>query len=288
MALSAWIENAFLNTADAVCSRWPQPLPEPDRLGRCRLISHRGEHDNRTVFENTLPALEAAAAGGVWGIEFDLRWTKDLQPVVFHDRDTRRLFGSGRTICDMNFGELRASYPLIPSLEEIVERLGNRVHLMIEIKQESYPNPDRQNRLLEEILKPLRPTVDYHLISLSPNMFDRFGFVPTDVFLPIAELDVTRFSELALLRGYGGLLGHYLLITRRIAKKHRDRSQRVGTGFADFRNCLFREIHRGVEWIFSNRAVSMQAIIDKLLKDLGPAPAKGKVDRPVDRNHKNR
>ena len=64
MALSAWIEKFFVNAADAVFSRWPQPLPEPDRLFRCRLISHRGEHDNRTVFENTLAALEAAAVGG--------------------------------------------------------------------------------------------------------------------------------------------------------------------------------------------------------------------------------
>ena len=211
-----------------------------------------------------------------------------MQPVVFHDKDTRRLFGSGRLIREINFSELRASYPLIPSLEEVVERLGDRVHLMIEIKQEPYPNPVYQNRRLEEILKPLRPSADYHLISLSPPVFDRFDFAPPDVFLPIAELDVTRFSKLAIRREYGGLLGHYLLITRRIARKHRDCSQRVGTGFADFPNCLFREIRRGMEWIFSNQAVSMQAIVEKLLKDQHPASAQQKVDRPVDRNHKNR
>ena len=288
VALSAWIQQLFLKTADAGFSRWPQPLPEPDRIGCCRLISHRGEHDNRAVFENTLAALQAAADGGVWGIEFDLRWTKDLRPVVFHDRDTRRLFGSTAVIGDMHFSELRASYPLIPGLEEVVERFGTRVHLMIEIKQEPYPDPDHQNQLLEQILKPLRPAVDYHLISLSPHMFDRFGFAPPDVFLPIAELHMTRFSELALRRGYGGLLGHYLLLTRRIARKHRDRSQRVGTGFADSRNCLLREIHRGVDWIFSNRAVAMQAIVEKLLKDQSSPPAQGKADSRVDRSHKNR
>jgi glycerophosphoryl diester phosphodiesterase len=287
MALSAWIENVFMKTADAVCSRWPQPLPDPDRLERCRLISHRGEHDNRMVFENTLAALEAAASGGVWGIEFDLRWTKDLRPVVFHDRDTRRLFGSPGVIREMNFAELLTACPLIPRLEEVVERFGTHVHLMIEIKQEPYPDTDRQNRVLAEILKPLQPAADYHLISLSPHMFDRFDFIPADGCLPIAQQHVTRASEHALRRGYGGLLGHYLLITRRIARRHRDRGQRIGTGFADFRNCLLREINRGVEWIFSNRAVPMQAVIDTLAKHQTPVPAQGEVANPVDHANQN-
>ncbi|KPJ78299.1 MAG: hypothetical protein AMJ54_04220 [Deltaproteobacteria bacterium SG8_13] len=287
MALSAWFEDAFLKTADALFRRWPQPLPDPDQLRRCRLISHRGEHDNRAVVENSVPAFEAAAAGEVWGIEFDLRWTSDLRPVVFHDRDTRRLFGSPGVIREMNFGELRASYPLIPSLEEVVERFGKHLHLMIEVKQEPYPDPVRQNRVLAGILKQLRPVVDYHLISLTPHMFDRFDFVPADVFLPIAELHVNRFSELALRKGYGGLLGHYLLVTRRISQKHRDRSQRIGTGFADSRNCLLREINRAVDWIFSNRAVAMQAVIDALLQDKTPAGASRDDGNPVDRTVKN-
>ena len=123
-----------------------QPLPGPNRLKACRIVTHRGEHDNRTVLENTVAAFEAAASAGLWGSEFDLRWTKDLHPMVFHDPDTRRLFGAHRRLCEMNFSDLQVSYPLIPSLAEIVERFGARVHLMIEIKKEPYPNPQQQNR----------------------------------------------------------------------------------------------------------------------------------------------
>ena len=283
MTLIAWIENAFMQSADAVCKRWPQKLPDPDRLRRCRLISHRGEHDNRAVIENTVPAFEAAAAGGVWGIEFDLRWTKDLRPVVFHDPDTRRLFGAPDRIGEMNFSDLRVSYPLIPSLEEVIERFGSRVHLMIEIKEEPYPDPLRQDRVLADILNPLKPVGDYHLISLTPHMFERFATPLPEVFLPIAELQVARFSDLAIHKGYGGLLGHYLLISRNISRKHRNCGQQVGTGFVDSRNCLLREIHRGVDWIFSNRSVAMQSVVRMLLESFRPNPGQTNEGNPVDR-----
>ena len=284
--MSAWIKNALLNSADAFFRYWPQPLPDPKRLRTCRIITHRGEHDNRSVFENTAAAFEAAASAGVWGIEFDLRWTKDLHPVILHDPDTRRLFGAQRRIGEMNFRDLQLSFSLIPSLAEIVERFGSRVHLMIEIKAEPYPNPQQQNRKLADILQSLQPGRDYHLISLNPSIFDLIDAAPPAVFLPIAELQVKRFSNLAIRKGYGGLLGHFLLISRRIAGRHRACGQQIGTAYADSRNCLLREINRGVDWIFSNRAVAMQGIVDRLLKQhrWSEAPIDGA--NPVDRSDK--
>jgi glycerophosphoryl diester phosphodiesterase len=275
MILSAWMKNASLKGTDAVFRHWPQPLPDSNRLLRCRLISHRGEHDNRTVFENTVPAFEAAASAGVWGLELDVRWTRDLRPVVFHDRDTRRLFGLPDRISQLNFSDLQVSFPMIPSLATVVERFGQRVHLMIEIKEEPYPDPDCQGRVLDGILKHVQPVRDYHLISLSPHIFERFAASPPAVFLPIAELQVSRFSDLAIRKGYGGLLGHYLLISRRIARRHRECGQQVGTAYADSRNCLLREVRRGVDWIFSNRAAAMQAVIHTLLGRDPPAKATG-------------
>lgn len=287
MFLSEWIEKAFLKSADTISRRWPQPLPDPDHLRRCRLISHRGEHDNRAVFENTVSAFEQAVSAGMWGIEFDLRWTRDLRPVVFHDRNTRRLFGSPCVVGETSFKDLRVSFPLIPTLEEVAECFGPQVHLMIEIKEEPYPDPQRQKRLLADILEPLTPVKNYHLISLSPRMLERFDFLPADAFLPIAQQQVARFSELAIRKGYGGLLGHYLLISRRVALRHRSCGQRIGTGFADSRNCLLREIGRGVDWIFTNRAAAMQAVIEALAKQNKPASAPNCRNNPVDRAGKN-
>jgi len=73
--------------------------------------------------------------------------------------------------------------------------------------------------------------------------------------------DITRFSNLALEREMRGLAGHYFLLNHSILSKHRASGQKVGTGYPRSKNCLFREINRGVEWIFSNNAAELQAIV---------------------------
>jgi glycerophosphoryl diester phosphodiesterase len=38
----------------------------------------------------------------------------------------------------------------------------------------------------------------------------------------------------------------------------------VGTGYVRTPNCLFRELNRGVDWIFSNHAAEVQALLRRL------------------------
>ena len=94
MDIPIWFEKRLLQSIDLFYAKWPQPPPHKDRLKHCKIISHRGEHDNKDIFENTLSAFDQARDAGVGGIEFDLRWTKDLHPVVFHDTHLQRVFGS--------------------------------------------------------------------------------------------------------------------------------------------------------------------------------------------------
>jgi glycerophosphoryl diester phosphodiesterase len=257
---SETIEDRFHRLVDRLYRRWPRPVPAPHRLARARIVSHRGEHDNRTRIENTLPAFDAAATAGVWGLEMDVRWTRDLVPVVFHDACTRRLFAEPAAICRLPHDTLRRRFPLIPDLAEVIERYGGGRHLMLEIKAEPYPQPGFQSRRLRASLKHLTPAVDFHLMSLDPGMFDPFDFLPAEAFVPIARLRVDRISRMAARRGWAGLAGHFLVATRRIVRRHHRLGQQIGTGFADSPRCLYREVARGVDWIFSNRAVAMQAL----------------------------
>ena len=96
-------------------------------------------------------------------------------------------------------------------------------------------------------------------------MFDLITFVPASTFIPIVTLNMSRFSKLALEKEYCGVAGHYLLLTDAILKKHHQNSQLVGSGYPGSKNCLFREINRGVEWIFSNNAGELQTIINGLV-----------------------
>jgi glycerophosphoryl diester phosphodiesterase len=254
------VERLFHHLANGVCRRWPRSAPPAHLLSACRIISHRGEHDNLSRFENTLAAFDAAVNAAVWGIELDLRWTRDLVPVVFHDPDTRRLFNDDARIGRMTLATLKQKFPLIPTLAEVIDRYASRVHLMIEIKTELYPAPAMQSRRMQKLLGVLSPGTHFHLMGLHPGLFGYFDFLPANAFVPISRIRMDRFSRMAAAAGWGGIAGHYLLATNKLIARHHRLGQRVGTGFADSRRCLFREVTRGVDWIFSNRAAEMQAI----------------------------
>ena len=261
MYLLERFEKLLLPMIDGIYGRLPQPHPSAERLQSCRIISHRGEHDNRHVFENTLESFDAAVAQGVWGIEFDLRWTRDMQPVVVHDADLRRVFGRDLRVGDCRLQDLKKACPHLPTLAEVVDRYGGKVHLMMELKAEAYPDPSRQNRILGEIFEALRPDLDFHLLSLEPDMFGLITFAPATAFVPVARLNFPDLCRRAMQKGYGGVAGHYALVTDAAIQRLHAAGQKVGTGYPRSRNCLFREIHRGVDWIFSNRAGEVQRLI---------------------------
>ena len=98
MPLPPLIEDFLMRLADLLCDRRAYPVPEGRRLQDCKIIAHRGSHDNHRILENTMAAFDRAAEAGVWGVELDIRWTRDLAPVVFHDPDLSRLYGRPETI----------------------------------------------------------------------------------------------------------------------------------------------------------------------------------------------
>jgi glycerophosphoryl diester phosphodiesterase len=267
MNINIWLEEQIFQIVDLIYEKMPQPVPDTKRLKQCKIISHRGEHDNQSVFENTIAAFDRVNDAGVWGIELDVRWTKDLMPVVFHDAGLQRVFGSNLNIDRITLTELHMHCRLIPALSEVIQKYGKKMHLMVEIKKEAYPDPEHQNNVLKDLFRGLTPQDDFHFISLRPEMFKMVDFVPSSTFIPSARLIVKQLSDLALANNYRGIAGHYVLITDTILKKHLLQKQCVGTGYICSQNCLFRELNRGVEWIFTNHAVKLQSICDSLLRN---------------------
>jgi glycerophosphoryl diester phosphodiesterase len=265
MDINIWLEEWILRFVDFVYEKIPQSVPDKKRLQQCKIISHRGEHDNQSVFENTIAAFDRVNEAGVWGIEFDIRWTKDLMPVVFHDAGLKRVFGSEININQMTLTELNMHCRLIPALSEVIQKYGKKLHLMVEIKKEEYPEPEHQNNVLKNLFRSLTPRDDFHFISLRPEMFMLVDFVPSSTFVPSTRLNVKRLSDLALMNHYRGIAGHYVLITDVLLKKHQLQKQCVGTGYIRSQNCLLRELNRGIDWIFTNQAVKLQSIVNSLL-----------------------
>ena len=104
-----------------------------------RPIAHRGLHDiSRGIVENTASAFAAAIAGG-YAIECDLQITGDGEAVVFHDETVERLTGSQGSVKNLATAEMRQlairnSNDRVQTLAELLEQVGSKVPLLIELK----------------------------------------------------------------------------------------------------------------------------------------------------------
>lgn len=250
---------------DAFIERRPQPTPSPQRLKQCKLVAHRGEYRHGPEEENTIAAFDNAARAGVWGVELDIRWTKDLVPVVIHDGDMLRLYGDACRIDQISLAELKDRFPATPTLEEVVHRFGKQQHLMIELKEHSWIDLSRQEASLCKALCPLDPDMDYHLLALSPRILTPLTQIPPRVKVPIGYYLPDGCSQWVSRNQWGGLCGNYFTMRRAIVARHQRLGQRVGTGFVNSPNTLLRELNRGVDWIFSDNAARLQAFVKECL-----------------------
>jgi glycerophosphoryl diester phosphodiesterase len=255
-----------LALVDFTYSLIPRKTPPHDVLRECKIISHRGEHDNKSLRENTMEAFRIARDAGAWGLEMDIRWTKDLVPMVHHDADTSRVFGIQLKLCDVLFEDLRRQVPDVPTLEEFISEFGGTCHLMIEMKEEDFPQLKKQQVILAGLLAGLEPVKDYHFLSLNPKLFEMFDIEPKQACYPVALFNVNELSAIALERGYEGISGQFIMIMDAIKARHDAVGQITGTGFPTSKNALYRELNRGVEWVFTNHAVRLLRIIKSELK----------------------
>lgn len=131
-------------------------------------IAHRGLHD-ATRPENTLAAFEAAATAG-YPIELDVHCSRDGVVVVFHDDTLDRLTARTGRLDQALWGELRTmaighSDQTIPSLDEVLDLVADRVPVVVEVK-----NGNRPGRLEHEVAQCLSRHRGRHTVqSFNPR-----------------------------------------------------------------------------------------------------------------------
>ena len=260
------LEQFAQRVADICFLLIPRRRPSRQALLDCKIIAHRGEHDNRQVKENTMAAFARVAEAGAWGIELDVRWTRDLQPVVIHDATTARVFGIDLEVAAVDLHELRRQVPEIPTLEEVIVRFGGKLHLMVELKYDELGAVADRAERLGKLFATLTAEQDYHFLALQFDLFELVEFAGNKACLPVAELNLPDFSHRALTEDLGGVCGQYLLLSRRLIQRHHRRKQKLGTGFVESRFCFYRELNRGVDWIFSNHTLRLEAIRQRLMQ----------------------
>ncbi|MCM5552443.1 glycerophosphodiester phosphodiesterase family protein [Pleomorphomonas sp. NRK KF1] len=122
-----------------------------------RPIAHRGLHDSKAGrIENTLSAFDAAARAG-FPMEMDVHLSADGVVYVFHDDVLDRLTTgagpvAGRTMAELKAIPMVGTDDRIPTLREVLDLVGGRTGLVIEIK--SY-FAERQRDLVEATAREL-------------------------------------------------------------------------------------------------------------------------------------
>lgn len=99
--------------------------------------AHRGLHDKR-IPENSLLAFEKAVQAG-YGIELDVRVTRDNVLVVHHDETLERSCGDKRRVRDVALNDLQqlslfGTEEYIPTFDEVLDLVNGRVPLIVELK----------------------------------------------------------------------------------------------------------------------------------------------------------
>ena len=125
-----------------------------------RPLAHRALHDKLSGrVENSLSAVQAAVAHG-YGIEIDVQLTSDGEAMVFHDELLDRLTGetgylrrhTRRALERVSF---RDGAGCIPSLETVLEAVGGRVPVLIEVKDQDGAMGDAVGPLEEAVAREL-------------------------------------------------------------------------------------------------------------------------------------
>lgn len=121
-------------------------LIAPRRIGRPDLshlrvdYAHRGLH-GEGIPENSLPAFARAVERG-YGIELDVQLSSDGVIMVFHDDTLVRMTGHEGKLHEYTCEQLQGlrlgeSKETVPTFEQVLETVGGRIPLLIELKGES-------------------------------------------------------------------------------------------------------------------------------------------------------
>ena len=247
-------------------------LPKP------RLFGHRG--DPRRFVENTLPSFESALDCGVRYLEMDLWLTRDLVPVVHHDRELSRIYGMDARVGDLNLEEIKKLIPKdallpdeqglsifsqqdfsVPTFEEVLNKFPSAM-FNLEFKLDSF---DLVNRVVDIIFeynlqdRVLLASEHDHLVDnprvLENNIPVALGYKQTREFF--AWIDSgreksfeTRGSALQIPESYNGLQ----LLTGDNMKKARDNGLEVHVWTVNHREKMREFIDMEVDGIMSDDA----------------------------------
>lgn len=155
-------------------------------------IAHRGLHNNELT-ENGIPAFKNAVENNI-PIELDVHLTLDNKLIVCHDSELYRTTNKKGIIEELTLKEIKDNYKLldgssIPTLEEVIDLVKEKVPLVIELKTYKKNNKPLAKAVFNEIKDKVINPSNYMFIAFDPR-----------ALFPLKKLKILRVLLVALER----------------------------------------------------------------------------------------
>jgi len=170
------------------------------------IMGHRGAAALEP--ENTLLSIARAMEIGVDAVEIDVRLSKDKEIVVIHDSTVDRTTNGTGPVSSYALKEIKnldaGKGEKIPTLDEVVDFIGNKVKLVIELKEEG------TERKVVELIKRKKNLDDnvyvisfwHRLVKMVKEMDSRIKTGVLFVGCPVDACIATQASSDALVMKY--------------------------------------------------------------------------------------
>ena len=187
-------------------------------------LAHRGLHGEGAA-ENSMTAFRRAKEAG-FGVELDVRLSKDGELVVFHDDTLTRVAGVDKRVDELTLAELRECRLLdtddtIPTLREVFDLIDGSIPILIEIKEKIGSSAVTQ-KLLAELKSYDGP---YIVESFDPMAISAFRKGRRDVPLGILSrrfCDMKEHKGSPLYFALQNMLFNFLSVPDFVAYRHSD------------------------------------------------------------------
>ena len=187
-------------------------------------LAHRGLHGEGAA-ENSMTAFRRAKEAG-FGVELDVRLSKDGELVVFHDDTLTRVAGVEGRVDELTLAELRECRLLdtddtIPTLREVFDLIDGKIPLLIEIKEDT-----GSTAVTEKLLSELKSYDGPYIVeSFNPMAIATFRKGRREVPLGILSrrfCDMKEHKGSPLYFALQNMLFNFLSVPDFVAYRHSD------------------------------------------------------------------
>lgn len=216
-----------------------------------KIIAHRGA----SFFEpeNTIKSYSRAIEMGADFVEVDVRLSKDKELIIMHDADLSRTTNGKGLVKNLTIDELKkldaGNGEKIPTLDEVIALVKNKIGLIIEIKE-----PGTENSIIEKIeenkIENVTLTSFYHKTVKNVAKFN-IGAGIIFVGEPV------NVYKLAVDANAGIIFPSYRYMTEELVKNAKKHNLTIYPWAIDHKKIFHKFKLMGVDGIVTNRLIGI-------------------------------